>query len=49
VEALGGLFWSVQISCLDGVDPDEVREFKIKYMDGRNDNWSNEPNDKDLL
>lgn len=48
-EILGGEFWSVQISCLDGVDPDEIREFKVRYSDGRNDNYRNEPKEKDLL
>ncbi|NOK03854.1 MULTISPECIES: GFA family protein [Myxococcus] len=36
VEELGGEFRSVNIQCLDDVDPGEL---KVVYWDGRHDNW----------
>lgn len=40
-----GEFVSVLITSLDDVDVEEVAGFKIKYQDGRNNSWWNEPSD----
>ena len=44
-----GDFVSINVSCLDGLSSEELSEFKIKYMDGLNDQWWVEPEDKHLL
>jgi hypothetical protein len=48
IPQFGGEFFSVSIASLD-VEPEEVAGLKINYLDGRNDNWRNEPKEKQLL
>lgn len=43
VEEIGGAFVSISLACLDEVDPSELAELPIRYMDGRNDNWFEAP------
>jgi hypothetical protein len=43
VEQIGGAYYSVNVACLDDVDPKELAELPVRYMDGRNDNWWNPP------
>jgi hypothetical protein len=43
VEQIGGAFVSVQISCLDGVSPEELAGLPIGYGDGLNNNWMSPP------
>ena len=43
VEQIGGAFVSIQISCLDGVPPEELAAVPIHYSDGLNNNWMNPP------
>jgi hypothetical protein len=43
VEAIGGDYVAVQISALDGVDPQEVIAAPVRYSDGRNNNWMSPP------
>ena len=40
IEAIGGAYVSINIACLDGIDPAEL---PVQYMDGRHDNWWNAP------
>jgi hypothetical protein len=43
VEEIGGDFVSVQVACLDDVDPQELIAAPIRYVDGRNENWLEAP------
>jgi hypothetical protein len=43
VEEIGGDYVSVSVMALDGVEPAELAEVPVKYMDGRHDNWWNPP------
>jgi hypothetical protein len=40
VPELGGEFYSINVNCLDGVDPAHL---KYHYWDGRNNAWHNGP------
>lgn len=43
LEQLGGEFYCVNISCLDGVDDAVFAAAPIRYEDGRNDDWTHPP------
>lgn len=43
VEEIGGAFVSINLACLDDLDPAELAAAPVQYMDGRNDNWWNPP------
>jgi hypothetical protein len=43
VEQIGGDFVSGNVAALDGVDPTEWAAAPVRYFDGRDDNWWNEP------
>ncbi len=43
VEEVGGDYVSLSVSCLDNVEPAELAELSVRYMDGRHDNWLNPP------
>jgi hypothetical protein len=43
VEAIGGEYRSVSIATLDGVDPSELAAIPVRYTDGLNNNWFEEP------
>jgi hypothetical protein len=39
----GGKYYNVNVSCLDGVDIDELVSAPVAYYDGLNDNWGQAP------
>jgi hypothetical protein len=43
VEEAGGAFCTINLACLDGVNPAELAEIPVRYSDGLNNNWQNEP------
>ena len=40
---LDGKFYAVHVSCLEGVEIDELVNAPITYFDGRNDNYKSPP------
>jgi hypothetical protein len=49
LEAMGGVFYAVQVLLLAEVDPDELAAAPIRYVDGRNDHFDQPPADIRLL
>lgn len=45
MEQIGGAFVSVNIACLDDVDPAMLAALPVQYMDGLHDNWWNPPHE----
>jgi hypothetical protein len=43
LDELGGDFYSVQLACLDDLDPTELANAPVNYADGRNNNWQSPP------
>lgn len=43
VEEIGGAFVSINVACLDDVDPAVLAELPVRYMDGLHNNWWNPP------
>lgn len=43
VEQIGGDYVSIQVATLDNAEPAELIESPLKYADGRNNSWWNEP------
>ena len=43
VEQIGGDYVSVQVTCLDDVEPAELIAAPVRVSDGRNNAWWNEP------
>lgn len=43
IEELGGDFVSINLACLDDVEPGELIDAPLRFSDGRHDNWMNPP------
>ncbi|HEY1941440.1 MAG TPA: GFA family protein [Roseiarcus sp.] len=43
LEAMGGVFYAVQVPLLDNVDPEELAAAPIQYVDGRHDHFDRPP------
>ena len=43
IEQIGGDYVSVQVTCLDDVEPAELIAAPVRVSDGRNNAWWNEP------
>lgn len=43
IEQIGGHYVSINLACLDDVEPRELIEAPLRFSDGRHDNWLSEP------
>ena len=43
IPEVGGKYYSVNVACLDDVDPAELVGSPIRYFDGRNNQWESTP------
>src|SRR5687767_2809181 len=43
IPQLGGKFVAINLGALDDLDPEEWARAPVQYMDGRHDNWFEEP------
>ena len=43
IEEIGGAYYSVNIACLDDVDPTELASAPVQYMNGRDNDWFSPP------
>jgi hypothetical protein len=41
----GGDFVSVSLACIDDLDPAEMEGIQVRYADGKNNNWWNQPSE----
>jgi hypothetical protein len=39
VDELGGNYVTINLACLDDIEPAELASAPVTHMDGRNDNW----------
>jgi hypothetical protein len=43
LDVLGGDFYSINLACLDDLDPSELAAAPVTYSDGRNNDWQSPP------
>jgi hypothetical protein len=43
LDVLGGDFYSINLACLDDLDPSELADAPVAYFDGRNNDWQSAP------
>jgi hypothetical protein len=43
VEEIGGDYVSINLACLDDLEPSALARAPVRYMDGRHDNWFEPP------
>jgi hypothetical protein len=43
LDVLGGEFYSVNLACLDDIEPMELIDAPVHYADGRHNNWQSPP------
>ncbi len=49
MEAMGGVFYAVQVPLLNEIDLEELAAAPIQYVDGLHDRFDREPADKRFL
>lgn len=45
LDVLGGDYVTVNLTCLDNLEPAELAAVPVTYMDGRNNNWFSRPSE----
>ena len=45
IEEVGGAYVSVNLACLDDVQPQELIDAPVRYFDGRHNNWMHTPDE----
>jgi len=43
LDVLGGDFYSINVACLDDLDPSELADAPVTYSGGRNNDWQSPP------
>jgi hypothetical protein len=43
LEVLGGDYVTINVACLDTIEPRELAQVRVTYMDGRRDSWFSPP------
>lgn len=43
LDVLGGDFYSINLACLDDVEPQELIDAPLHFADGRHNNWQSAP------
>ena len=43
LDVLNGDFYSINLACLDYLDPSELADAPVSYFDGRNNDWQSPP------
>lgn len=49
IKEIGGAYCSINVAALDDIEPKELAEIPIRYMDGRHNNWWNAPEETRYL
>jgi len=49
MEAMGGVFYAIQVPLLNGIEPEELAAAPIRYLDGLHDRFDREPTDTRFL
>ncbi|MBT2187473.1 GFA family protein [Sphingobium nicotianae] len=49
IEEIGGDYVSIAVACLDEVTPEELAAVPVRYSDGRNNAWWDEPREMAYL
>jgi hypothetical protein len=45
IKEIGGAYVSINVACLDDIDPKTLAELPVRFMDGRHNNWFNTPDE----
>jgi hypothetical protein len=43
IKEIGGAYYTINLPTLDDVDPTQLAEVPVRYVDGRNNNWWEAP------
>ena len=49
LEAMGGVFYGVNVACLDDLTPEQLAALPVIYEDGRDNRWEAPPKESGYL